>query len=433
MRYQFEIHTFGCKVNTYDSGLLEARLRAHSKGETSSLHPQVPMVHVLNSCAVTAEATKQAAREARRLKARHPFSIVVMTGCGAQVDGQVFDEMPAVDLVVANSHKGKLEFLLDEYFKGTLGAKVFRSNIFQKLDLEMDGGEEPEHTRSFLKIQDGCNSFCTYCVIPFARGRSRSIPVVDITRRIRELHAKGVNEVVLTGVHIADYDDQGRLLIDLVKAVLEATEIPRLRLSSLEPRELTAELLDLYQNSRLCPHLHMSIQSATTRTLQAMARKYTAEDIETVLTQIQSRVPNSFVGLDIIAGFPGETEDDFTETYERMARLPWTRMHVFPYSERPGTKALKIEATVPPMIRARRAEQLRNLSLERYLKRAEEQVGTEKEALILRGQTLTHDYWNVKFEQESDLEIGSRVRVRIAAVENLRRGGKEPALLGRVI
>ena len=431
-RYKFQIHTFGCKVNTYDSGLLDSRLRTHAIGETKGSN--VPMVHILNSCAVTAEASKQAAREARRLKAKEPFSTIVLTGCGAQVDGSIFDAMPAIDIVVANSHKGRLEFILDEYFKGSLNEKVFRSNIFQKLDLEMDGGEEPEHTRSFLKVQDGCNSFCTYCVIPFARGRSRSIPVVDITRRIRELHGRGVSEVVLTGVHIADYDDEGRLLVDLVRAILDQTEIPRVRLSSLEPRELSTELLALYDNPRLCPHFHMSIQSACSKTLRDMARKYTASDVESVLTEIASRLPSAFVGLDIIAGFPGESDEDFQSTYQRMAELPWTRLHVFPYSERPGTKALKIEPVVPVAARSLRAEQLRALSLSRYISRARAQVGTQKEALILRGQSLTPDYWNVKFVQNiKELQIGSRVRVEIQGVDEFQRGGKEPALLGRVI
>ncbi|NNV04717.1 radical SAM protein, partial [Brevibacillus sp. MCWH] len=209
--------------------------------------------------------------------------------------------MPGADLVVANSHKGFLEDLLDKHFSGQLtDGKVFRSNIFRKDDLEAGGGIEAGHTRAFLKIQDGCNSFCTYCVIPFARGKSRSISVKDLVKRIQELQAQGAAEIVLTGVHIGDYEDvvtvpavqsasgtpekKKLFLHDLVQAVLEQTTIPRIRLSSLEPVELTPELLALYKNKRMCPHFHMSIQSANTRVLAGMKRKYTAQDVEDALS-----------------------------------------------------------------------------------------------------------------------------------------------------
>lgn len=466
-------------MNTYDTGLLEARLerRGHRSIDarvksaqasdgggpetalgTFGLGRRVPRVHILNTCAVTAEASKEAAKLVRHLKARDPFATVVVTGCGAQVDGLVFDDLPGADLVVANSHKGQLERLLDDHFKGTLEARVFRSNIFRKEDLETGGGREAGHTRAFLKIQDGCNSFCTYCVIPFARGKSRSIPAAELVRRVRELHAQGVNEVVLTGVHIGDYKDKEgagrtRILEDLIEEILDRTEMPRLRLSSLEPVELTTRLLRLYRNERLCPHFHMSVQSANSKVLHLMRRAYSALDVESALRAISEYVPGAFVGMDVIAGFPGESDDDFADTFERLARLPWTRLHVFPYSERPGTKAARYPASVSRERRVLRSRRLRELSSERFERMARCQVGSEKRTLLLKpvdmhgkgAETLTRDYWPVRVhgaartgelsraEKEFlSSRVGEEILVKVTGYDDGQASRMDGVLVGRI-
>ncbi len=459
LRYEFMVHTFGCKVNTYDTGLLQKRFEALGHkyvtdfGRTAqSERPNVPRVHILNTCAVTAEASKEAAKLARRLKARDPFSTVVVTGCGAQVDGEIFDQMKGVDLVVANSHKGSLERILDQYFKGTLTERVFRSNIFRKDDLEAGGGTEAAHTRAFLKIQDGCNSFCTYCVIPFARGRSRSIPAAELVRKIRELEGRGTREVVLTGVHIGDYeDDRGGVklgLAELVAEILERTTVPRIRLTSLEPVELSPGILALYRDERMCRHFHMSIQSANTRVLQVMRRKYDAEAVEWSLQTIAAEVPGAFVGMDVIVGFPGETEDEFADTYERLARLPWTRIHVFPYSERPGTKAAKFEGIVPRSVRALRSERLRALSSERFSEAGRAQIGSLKRALVLKApgngaEALSRDYWPIRLvsadgesatanlsAEELHAIAGREITVRVTGFKDAEGGRMDGMLSG---
>ncbi|MEK7357198.1 MAG: MiaB/RimO family radical SAM methylthiotransferase, partial [Bdellovibrionota bacterium] len=462
-RYDFTIHTYGCKVNTYDTGLLQKRFE--SKGHrvvasdvkatapaaqdlsTFGLGARIPRIHVLNTCAVTGEATREAAKAVRRIKSKDPFSTGVVTGCGAQVDGAVFDELPGADLVVANSHKGSLETILDQHFKGELESKVFRSNIFRKEDLEAGGGVEMGHTRAFLKIQDGCNSFCTYCVIPFARGKSRSIAVRDLAKRVRELHEQGTGEVVLTGVHIGDYEDvrgdRTLGLADMVTEILETTKIPRIRLSSLEPVELTPELLALYKNDRMCPHFHMSIQSANTRVLSAMKRKYDSEAVERALLAIQSQVPGAFVGMDVIAGFPGETEDEFADTYERLARLPWTRIHVFPYSERPGTKAVALDGSVPRDVRMLRSQRLRALSSERLAASGREQIGAVKRVLLLKSgvEGLSRDYWPVRLSTSmlaSDelhrltSRVGTEIDVRITGFDESEKSRMDGVLLGEI-
>ena len=300
MSNDYQIHSFGCKVNNYDAGMIQKNMNGFGFSTDSN-----SKVHVLNTCAVTAEATKEAAKLAQKIKRNNPDSVVVVTGCSAQVDTEVFQNLECVDLVVANSHKGMLPNLIKQYLNGDLDEKIFKSNIFKKEDLEEGGGLEETRTRSFLKIQDGCNSFCTYCVIPFARGKSRSISIQNLVNRINSLYELGKQEVVLTGIHIGDYEDESvnGKLEDLIESVLLNTKMPRIRLTSLEPVELSDRLIELYQDERMCKHFHMSIQSAQDSVLAAMKRKYTQKDVINSLNKIEDKVKNAFVGMDVIAGF----------------------------------------------------------------------------------------------------------------------------------
>jgi threonylcarbamoyladenosine tRNA methylthiotransferase MtaB len=438
---KFKVHTFGCKVNTYDSGLIQKNL----EGSGYSAVKDEPRVHVINSCAVTAEATKEAVRMVRRLKAKDPFCTVVVTGCAAQVDTGSFENLPGADLIVANSHKSSLPQILEKFFKGEIPERVFKSNIFRKEELGTGGGEELSHTRSFLKIQDGCNSFCSYCIIPYARGKSRSIPRAELVKRINELYAQGVREVVLTGVHIGDYEElqnENRFVLeDLVEAVLKNTQMPRFRLSSLEPVEVTPRLIELYkQNDRLCRHFHMSIQSAQTDVLKDMKRNYTQAEVISALNMIKEELPGSFVGMDVIVGFPTETHERFEETYLTLAGLPWTRIHVFPYSERQGTKAAVMEVSVPVQERQRRASRLRELSAQRLSEQATHQVGSEKDILVLKDSArsshgVTRDYWNVRLENyDGDASRGGKeFKVKITGVDKAPQHGIDQNLIGVLV
>ena len=438
--------TFGCKVNTYDSGLLQQRLKNArlSEDNTSLLNEFVDQeqaqVHLLNTCAVTQEATREALRLSRRLKSHYPNSYVVITGCAAQVDTEQFEKEKAVDLVVANSHKTELEKLVGQLIEGRLEHKIFKSNIFKKEELEAGGGLEDSRTRSFLKIQDGCNSFCTFCVIPFARGKSRSISIENLIAKVLTLESQGIQEVVLTGIHIGDYEDESRpngqgRLEDLVEALLKHTGIQRIRLGSLEPIELSNRLLDLYQDPRMCKHFHMSIQAANTKVLHEMKRKYTAEDVEKALLAIKQRYPDAFVGMDVIAGFVGESDEEFEDTYQRLKHLPWTRLHVFPYSERPGTYAARLDRKVAPPILKLRAERLRELSLERFQMLALEQVGQVKKVLRLKskksevGLGLSRDFWHV--QGESTWPQGEEFFVKIQGFDS--SGRQEGVLFGSLV
>ena len=396
-QWTYQIHTFGCKVNTYDTSLLEKQF------QDSFIPSQDPDIHIFNTCAVTSEAIKKAQKQIRKLKMQKPYAKIIVTGCGAQVDTDQFSTLKDVDLIVANSHKKRLKEYISSLMAGEIHQRTFKSNIFKKQDLEFGGGLKSGRTRAFLKIQDGCNSFCTYCVIPFARGKSRSLSIELLCEKINQFHNEGIQEVVLTGVHIGDYHYQNKngksiLLEHLLQAILEKTSIPRIRLTSLEPLELTDHLMELYQDSRICPHFHISVQSASAKILNRMRRKYTDTDVRKALLMIEQKTPQAFVGMDVIVGFTGESKKDFDQTYTNLQNLPWHFIHVFPYSERPGTRASKWSDDVSPIEKKRRSQKLRHLSQRRYLEKTLEQIGSKKKVLALKEQKnlqklLSRDYW----------------------------------------
>ena len=390
MKQTIKIKTFGCKVNYYDSLLMKKQLQDIQLSEQQN-------IFVLNSCAVTAQAGKDVRKEAGKIKRKNPESFVVVTGCGAQVETELYENTESVDLVVGNSDKGSLREILEN--KSFPKKKVFKSNIFKSPFIY--GGfisADEERTRAFLKIQDGCDSFCTFCIIPFARGKSKSFSLSFLVEAVRSLNAKGVQEVVLTGVHIGDYKDGNKGLEVLLSYLLEKTNIPRIRLTSLEPVEITDGLLDCYTDERMCPHFHISLQSASDSVLQSMKRNYRKKEVERSFQKISSKIPQAFVGMDVIAGFPSESQKDFEETYELLKDQPWTSIHVFPYSSRQGAYASRYEPLSQTEV-IRRAGLLRHLSDVRFNDHLEKQKGTFKKVLLFKKDNrrgLSRDYWRVQ-------------------------------------
>ena len=461
----YAVHTFGCKLNTYDTSWLQQHLGSHGFA-LRHLNDQ-PDVVLLNTCAVTEQAVREALRYVRRIKKQHPKAFVVLTGCAAQVDSATLARQQGVDLVVGNSHKNYLAQLIKQNLQNSLSpteAPVFKSNIFksdlqtplefttrratradsEKVKLAKSSsakassaatdfanfggvGLQADRTRAFLKIQDGCNSFCTFCIIPFARGKSKSLSVDAIVKQAQALHTQGVQEIVLTGVHIGDYgkshnpaphnsmphspsphgttsyigSPQGGDLADLVNELLNRTHVPRLRLSSLEPIELTPRLMRCFQNPRMCPHFHMSVQSANTKVLKLMKRQYTGCDVRHALEMIAHQVPQAFVGLDVIAGFVGEGDEEFNDTYKTLSQLPWTQLHVFAYSPRPQTWAYNKPAP-DEKIRRWRAGRLRELGLKRFDHHARQQIGSVKRALPLKTRVSSA---NVNTHTHADTDV----------------------------
>ena len=388
----YSMKTFGCKVNTYDSSILQKQLVDHSS--------YLNQYHIVNTCAVTESAVQESLRWIRRYRRKNPQVKIVVTGCATQVELDRFKESSDVDLVVSNTHKHLLSDILEKYENGKLeNQKVFHSNIFKNATLGKGGQVEQSHTRFFLKIQDGCSQFCTFCIIPFARGKSRSLTIPYLVDQINEKHSQGVQEVVLTGVHIGDYKDQNQDLSGLVSAILKQTDIPRIRLSSLEPIELTDSLMELYQNEKMCKHFHLSIQSGSTDVLKQMKRNYTGRQVRDCLDNIEKYFPEAYIGMDLIAGFPAETQENFEQTYELFQNANWNQMHVFPYSPRPKTYALKIENHCSPQQKVKRAALLRNLSHQRLQEKAQKEIGKVKLVLPLKKGGISRDYWHVELDQ----------------------------------
>jgi threonylcarbamoyladenosine tRNA methylthiotransferase MtaB len=392
---RFHIHTLGCKINTFDTGFLQEKLTESGYHNSSSKETEI---HIINSCAVTDSATRETIRRAKQLKRQNPQCFVVITGCAAQVEGERIDGLEDVDLVVGNTHKEELARLITEVLSDRQ-KKVFRSDILEKEDLELGSGIEASRTRAFVKIQDGCDCYCSYCIVPYARGHSRSVSSDYVIGRIKNLSDTDVQEVVLTGVHIAKFSEG---LECLVARILAETGVQRLRLSSLEPPEITDSLLQLFNDDRLCPHFHVSVQSGSDRVLRDMKRSYTRAEVKACLERIHSALPHSFVGMDVIVGFPGETEAEFQETVALLESTPWTRIHVFPYSRRKGTTADEMPGQLPESVKTQRAETLRHLSDARYRKELYRQKQTTKKALALNkpGQALARDYWPVSVQKQ---------------------------------
>ena len=384
---RYLLKTLGCKANLYDSQLIEAELQKRGWVPAAPDAEDADLC-IVNSCTVTNEADQQSRKMAKRLSRDNPTAKVVMTGCSAEVDPGKLATAKGIDFVVSNRDKPRLMDLVLEALTtdaaGVLGKAVgygemlsrhpidrewpATESAFQAPPVGLESGAS-HRTRAFLKIQDGCNSFCTYCVIPYGRGPSRSLKIPEVVAQVNALVAQGVREVVITGINIGDYgmDWCGKLaLTELFEAIFAKTALERLRVSSLDPSEIDDGLIALMRREpRFCPHFHVSLQSPHSRILRLMKRKYGNAEVESCLEKI-SRIPGgAFVGMDVITGFPGETEEEFEETRAMLSRLPWSRLHVFPYSEREGTPATRLPSSVKPEERARRARILRELSLER--------------------------------------------------------------------
>lgn len=371
-RFTFSIRTLGCKANVYDSLVMEQELTSLGGARTR----ENPDMVIVNSCTVTAEADKQSLREAALAKRDAPETWTLLTGCMTEVATEKAIDTPHVDACLPNHQKSRLRRLVAERFG-------LPSSELQDSLAEIYWGQIPAlqaKTRAFLKIQEGCNDRCTYCIIPMARGVSRSVPLSRILDEARRLADHGVREIVLTGTNLGDYESDGEKLEDLIEALLTRTQIPRLRVSSLDPSEISDRLLSMIglessSSPRLLPHLHISLQSPVSRVLRAMKRFYRTEEVCSALERIHQRSDAIYVGMDLIAGFPSETAAEFEEGQRILAGLPWTKLHVFPYSEREGTAALRIPDAVPLAERKARAKEWMKLSHERHAKFARSFLG----------------------------------------------------------
>lgn len=347
------IKNFGCKSNWADAASLQQAFferglgRAPTKGADSAVE-----VCVVNSCTVTEEADRESRREVRRLRRRYPNAKIVFTGCGAEVDPVV----PGADHVIGNSSKTSL---VDRVLGRSAPIETWPRPSNLAVNPEFAG-----KTRSFLKVQEGCERFCTYCIIPYGRGPNRALSVDEVVELLKRTAEQGTPEAVLTGTNLGNLGHGP--MIELVERIDRDLRTPfRVRLSSLDPEELSDPVIDALNGSHiLCAHAHIALQSPHPRTLRRMKRGYGAKEIARCFRRL-SIYPDCFIGMDVITGFPGESDGDFTETVNMLSDLPWTRLHVFPYSERRGTPALRLKEVVPSEVRKERAQVLMTLSLSR--------------------------------------------------------------------
>jgi threonylcarbamoyladenosine tRNA methylthiotransferase MtaB len=373
----FFIHNFGCRATQPDASAIRQSLL--SRGHSAANSECAADIVVLNTCTVTAAADAEAREMARRLHRANPRARIVMTGCYAQRAPEELAALAGVSLVIGNSHQSEIASLLQSHrdfiplaqfeTSSPNPAPIFRAAIGAESTVNIAAPEESaaERTRPILKIQDGCNHRCAYCVIPFVRGQSRSLPPDRVILEISRLIAAGAREIVLSGIDLGSY---GRALSpkanlrDLIRRILDETSLERLRLSSIEPMDVTADLIELIASTdRLAPHFHMPLQSGSDRVLRAMHRWYRAAHYARRAELIRERLPHAAIGADVIAGFPGETEEDHGLTMKFIARLPFTYLHVFSFSPRPATEAasLPVSASLPSQIIRRRARELRAL------------------------------------------------------------------------
>jgi threonylcarbamoyladenosine tRNA methylthiotransferase MtaB len=405
---KFSVINLGCRSNYFDGELLAQKLIEKGYARTQ----EQADIYIINTCTVTSEADRSSRQFIYRVKRENPKAIVVATGCYAQTNPQALAKLKDVDLVVGNSHKDRLVEILEDYLQDR-GERVFVDNIFKDSQVKnFDLVVFFERVRPFLKVQEGCNNFCTFCVIPYARGKLRSVPMEKVLEQVRGLAERDFKEIVLTGTQLTQYGwDLNTNLYQLLLELLRIKDIELFRLSSLYPSEIDQRLLDiLIQEERIAPHFHLSLQSGSNRILKLMERDYTVEDYTKLVETIVQRRPISAIGTDIIVGFPTETEEDFEKTYKLVQNLPFTYLHVFSYSDRPYTKANKMFPKVEESIKKERVRLLKALDQKKREDFKGSMKGKTLRAIILEeGRALTENY--IHLEDEDFKDVGAIVSV----------------------
>ena len=361
------LHNLGCKVNSYE-------LEAMQQALENAGYRIVPFepgadVYVINTCTVTNIADRKSRQMLHKARGMNPDAVVVAVGCYAQVRGKELEKDPAIDLIIGSDRKGDLVQELERYFAGG-GRRTDTSEIRKDREIEKLETDRAEgHTRAFLKVQDGCNQFCSYCIIPYARGRVRSRKIADVVQETERLVASGVQEVVLTGIHLCSYGKdlgEGEDLSALIRAVHQVEGICRIRLGSLEPGSINeAFVKNMAELPKVCPHFHLSLQSGCSRTLQRMNRKYTPEEFAQTCALLRRYFRHPAICTDIITGFPGETEEDFEECRSFVEKMHFFETHIFPYSRREGTRAAAFPDQIPEAVKKERGAVLRDLDRKR--------------------------------------------------------------------
>lgn len=399
--------TLGCKVNQYETNAMMQKM-IEAGYEVVDFETKAD-IYIINTCTVTNMADKKSRQMLRRAKEINPEAILVAVGCYAQVAKEKLEQIPEIDLILGINEKNDIVKYVEQASKNTYVSDVLHQTEF----LDFGDVTYTEKTRAVIKVQDGCNQFCSYCIIPYARGRIRSRKPESVIKEITDVAKEGIKEVVITGIHIASYGKDFNTeyrLIDLLEEIQKVDGIQRIRLGSLEPTLITEEFVTrLKKLSKICDHFHLSLQSGCNETLKRMNRKYTTDQFRHVVELLRNAYPEVHLTTDVIVGFPGETEEEFNKTYEFLKEIKFYKMHVFKYSPRSGTVAAKMPNQIDGNIKEERSNKLIELSDENEKEYNQKYIGKEVEVLLeeregeyLKGHTT--NYMVVKMKTNENLE-----------------------------
>jgi len=386
MNARASLHTLGCRLNQAETSILGEGLQR--KGFALVDFGQPTDVLVLNTCAVTEDAERTARYLIRKTLKHSPHAFIAVTGCYAQTGMETLTQQAGIDLIVGHQFKLDLPAYLPpaQELRKRAVAEIHHTKTIQREDFELPYFAEPDSTRALLKIQDGCSAMCSFCIIPFARGHERSRSFEDIQREVESLTARGYREVVLTGVNIGQYVHHDRDFCALLRWLDQVADIERIRISSIEPMTISEAILDLLASSnKLCPYLHIPLQSGDDQVLEAMNRRHTIKTYRKLIETALTKIPDLGLGTDLMVGFPGETETAFRNTLAVATDLPFSYLHVFPYSARPGTAATRLKQQVPPAAVKKRTDLVLDLDRAKRLAFHNTQIGKTVSVLFEAG------------------------------------------------
>ena len=408
------LHNLGCKVNAYETEAMQEMLEQN--GYEIVPFAEGADVYVINTCTVTNMADRKSRQMLHRARKMNPNAVVVAAGCYVQAQGAKADD--CIDIIIGNNKKKDLIAILDEHF-----AKIEEKEPqVELIDIahtheyeEMRVSRQAEHTRANVKVQDGCNQFCSYCIIPYARGRVRSRKMEDVLAEVHTLASNGYQEIVLTGIHLSSYGiDTGENLLELIRAVHQVEGILRIRLGSLEPRIITREFAEgIAALPKMCPHFHLSLQSGCNTTLKRMNRRYTAEEYYEKCELLREVFDHPALTTDVIVGFPGETEEEFRESKAFLEKVNFYETHIFKYSRRQGTKAAEMKDQVPELVKTERSNQL--IALGKVNKKAFEDrlIGQTVEVLMEEEIQRDSETWQIGHTREY-VKVGRKTEENLA-------------------
>lgn len=403
------LHNLGCKVNAYETDAMQEMLEEH--GYEIVPFQEKADIYIINTCTVTNMADRKSRQMIHRAKKMNPEALVVAAGCYVQAQEESGQVDECIDVMIGNNRKKDLIQILEEHIQKAV-IDINHTKEYEEMHIQ----KTAEHTRAYIKVQDGCNQFCTYCIIPYARGRVRSRAKEDVIREVEDLAKNGYQEVVLTGIHLSSYgvDLENESLLTLILAVHEVEGIQRIRLGSLEPRIITEEFAKTISAlPKMCPHFHLSLQSGCDETLRRMNRRYTSAEYLEKCELLRKYFKNPALTTDVIVGFPGETEEEFAKSKEFVDKVDFYETHIFKYSKRKGTKAAVMPHQVPENVKTMRSNELLELDQMKRTKYEEALLGEEVEVLMeesicLGGRTYqvghTKEYVKVALETEENLQ-----------------------------